>query len=102
MTARTAIGSRPAGQVLVFSSCRMVPAVISWKKLDRDAWVIASRTGAGISRSWAVMNGIAPLGAARRARRLPASHRLRTLAAAVQALFPSITRRSGGEGVGGV
>src|SRR5580692_8822571 len=80
----------------------MVPPVIFWKRLDRDAWVIASRTGAGISRSWAVMNDIASLGAVRRARRLPASHRLRTLAAAVQALFPSITSRRAGSGAGAV
>jgi len=47
MTARIASGSRPAGQVPVFSSCRMVPPVISWNRLDRDARVIASRTGGG-------------------------------------------------------
>ena len=48
------------------------------------------------------MNGIASLGAVRRARRLPASHRLRTLAAAVHALFPSITSRRAGSGAGAV
>ena len=96
------MGSRPAGQVPVFSSCLMVPPVISWNRLDRDACAIASRTGAGISRSWAAMNGIASLGAVRRARRLPASHRLRTLAAAAHALFPSITSRRAGSGAGAV
>jgi hypothetical protein len=90
MTASNASGSRAVAQAAV-SAAFIVPPVSSWNTLEVGMRVSASRSGCGMVKSWAVMKGIACFGAVRRASRVSVSRRLRTVQAAVQARFPSIT-----------